>query len=71
MKSDDLYARNAMYSAIIKNKKLPQPGLPESFKILIKKLEGLCFKINVSYGGSQELINSNSFIEDHSLSQKI
>ncbi|XBA51013.1 DNA-directed RNA polymerase beta subunit [[Mycoplasma] cavipharyngis] len=62
VKSDDVQARNAVYSAIIKGKKLPQPLIPESFKLLIKKLEGLCFRINLKYGSDQPLVNSYDFL---------
>lgn len=61
VKSDDLQARNLLYSSIIKNKKYPSPGLPESFKILVKKLEGLCFQINVSYYENDQIISTDNF----------
>ncbi|MDQ0514035.1 DNA-directed RNA polymerase subunit beta [Mycoplasmoides fastidiosum] len=63
VKSDDVQARNAVYSAIIKGRKLPQPLLPESFKLLVKKLEGLCFRINIQYGQNSKLMNSYEFLD--------
>ena len=41
VKSDDVEGRLATYKAIIEGQQLPQPGIPESFKVLIKELQGL------------------------------
>ena len=47
VKSDDVIGRAKTYEAIIKNKTLPKPGVPESFKVLIKELQALAIDINV------------------------
>lgn len=47
IKSDDVKGRNLTYNAIVKGRPLPQPSLPESFKLLGKQLQGLGISINV------------------------
>ncbi len=47
MKSDDVVGRVKTYEAIIKGENIPKPGVPESFKVLIKELQALCMDIRV------------------------
>ncbi len=47
MKSDDVVGRVKTYEAIIKGENIPKPGIPESFKVLIKELQALCLDIKV------------------------
>jgi DNA-directed RNA polymerase subunit beta len=47
IKSDDVSGRNAAYSAIVFGEPFPEPGLPESFKLLLKELQALCLDISV------------------------
>ena len=47
VKSDDIVGRVKTYEAIIKGEEVPQPGVPESFKVLIKELESLALEIQV------------------------
>ena len=47
VKSDDVYGRVKAYEAIVKGKNIPTPGIPESFKVLIKELESLGLDIKV------------------------
>lgn len=63
IKSDDIQSRQFIFSSIIKNQPLPSPNIPESFKLLVKKLEGACLKINVQYGDENKFINCHEFIE--------
>ena len=42
VKSDDITGRVKTYEAIVKGQNVPQPGVPESFKVLIKELQALC-----------------------------
>jgi DNA-directed RNA polymerase subunit beta len=49
IKSDDVKGRNLSYSAIVRGRPLPQPSLPESFKLLGKQLQGLGISINVHH----------------------
>lgn len=46
-KSDDVTGRSKVYEAIIKGDNLPEPGVPESFNVLLKELQGLCLDINL------------------------
>lgn len=48
IKSDDVRGRNHTYNSIIKGEKILGPGLPESFKLLIKQLQGLGLQINIT-----------------------
>ena len=47
VKSDDVVGRVKTYEAIIKGENIPQPGIPESFKVLIKELQSLALDVNV------------------------
>lgn len=44
-KSDDVTGRSKVYEAIIKGGNLPEPGIPESFNVLLKELQGLCLDV--------------------------
>lgn len=48
IKSDDVKGRNNTYNAIIKGKTIPESGLPESFKLLTKQLQGLGLQVNIT-----------------------
>ena len=47
VKSDDVTGRVKAYEAIVKGQNIPTPGVPESFKVLVKELEALCLDVNV------------------------
>ena len=47
MKSDDVVGRVKTYEAIIKGENIPKPGIPESFKVLVKELQSLCMDITI------------------------
>ena len=47
MKSDDVVGRVKTYEAIIKGENIPEPGIPESFKVLLKELQALCLDVKV------------------------
>ena len=47
VKSDDVTGRTKTYEAIVKGQNIPTPGIPESFKVLVKELEALCLDIHV------------------------
>ena len=47
VKSDDVTGRVRTYEAIVKGHNAPQPGVPESFKVLVKELQSLCLDIQV------------------------
>ena len=50
MKSDDVVGRVKTYEAIIKGENIPEPGIPESFKVLLKELQSLALDVNVLTG---------------------
>ena len=45
VKSDDVVGRVKTYEAIVKGENIPEPGIPESFKVLIKELQALCLDV--------------------------
>jgi len=47
VKSDDVVGRVKTYEAIVKGENIPEPGVPESFKVLIKELQSLCLDVKV------------------------
>ena len=47
VKSDDVTGRVRTYEAIVKGHNIPQPGVPESFKVLVKELQSLCLDVRV------------------------
>jgi DNA-directed RNA polymerase subunit beta len=47
IKSDDVPGRVKVYEAIVKGENIPEPGIPESFKVLIKEMQSLCLNIEV------------------------
>jgi DNA-directed RNA polymerase subunit beta len=47
IKSDDINGRVKVYEAIVKGEKIPEPGIPESFKVLLKELQSLCLNVEV------------------------
>ena len=57
IKSDDVLGRVKVYEAIVKGENIPEPGIPESFKVLIKEMQSLCLNVEVlsSDGMSVEL----------------
>jgi len=57
IKSDDVLGRVKVYEAIVKGENIPEPGIPESFKVLIKEMQSLCLNVEVlsSDGNNIEL----------------
>ncbi|WP_433724005.1 DNA-directed RNA polymerase subunit beta [Nocardia sp. CA-129566] len=47
IKSDDIAGRVKVYEAIVKGENIPEPGIPESFKVLLKELQSLCLNVEV------------------------
>ena len=60
IKSDDVNGRVKVYEAIVKGENIPEPGIPESFKVLIKEMQSLCLNVEVlsSDGSTIELRDS-------------
>src|SRR5699024_9236333 len=54
IKSDDVTGRVKVYEAIVKGENIPEPGIPESFKVLVKEMQYLCLNVEVlSADGTQ------------------
>ena len=47
IKSDDILGRVKVYEAIVKGENVPEPGIPESFKVLVKEMQALCLNVEV------------------------
>ncbi|MGI6730556.1 MAG: DNA-directed RNA polymerase subunit beta [Anaerovoracaceae bacterium] len=55
VKSDDVVGRVKTYEAIVKGENIPQPGIPESFKVLIKEMQSLCLDVKVLTDDNEEI----------------
>ena len=64
VKSDDITGRTKTYEAIIKGQNIPTPGIPESFKVLVKELQALCLDIKVLDENGKEIELSEVYEDD-------
>ena len=64
VKSDDLTGRRKTYEAIVKGLNIPKPGIPESFKVLIKELQALALDVHVLDEDGEEIDIKNGFDND-------
>jgi DNA-directed RNA polymerase subunit beta len=55
IKSDDVLGRVKVYEAIVKGENIPEPGIPESFKVLIKEMQALCLNVRVMNEKGEEV----------------
>ncbi len=55
IKSDDTLGRVKVYEAIVKGENIPEPGIPESFKVLIKEMQALCLNVEVLSRTGEEI----------------
>lgn len=55
VKSDDVVGRVRTYESIVKGENVPEPGIPESFKVLIKELQSLCLDVKLLSEDEQEV----------------
>jgi DNA-directed RNA polymerase subunit beta len=55
VKSDDVVGRVKTYEAIVKGENVPEPGVPESFKVLIKELQSLGMDVKILSGDEEEI----------------
>ena len=67
VKSDDLNGRVKTYEAIVKGQNVPNPGVPEAFKVLIKELQSLCLDIKVLNINNEEIDLKQKFDDDDDL----
>ncbi len=63
VKSDDITGRTKTYEAIVKGHNIPTPGIPESFKVMVKELQALCLDIRV-LDEDGETVDLSGIIED-------
>jgi DNA-directed RNA polymerase subunit beta len=54
-KSDDVVGRVKLYEAIVKGDQIPEPGIPESFKVMIRETRGLALAIEVTGRDGQQV----------------
>lgn len=64
VKSDDVVGRVKTYEAIVKGENIPEPGIPESFKVLIKELQSLCLDVKVLSSDNKEVTLKESIDDD-------
>ena len=64
VKSDDVVGRVKTFEAIVKGANIPEPGVPESFKVLIKELQALCLDIKVLNDEKEEVALKEIVDED-------
>ncbi|MDT8715807.1 DNA-directed RNA polymerase subunit beta [Clostridium sp. 19966] len=64
VKSDDVVGRVKTYEAIVKGENIPEPGVPESFKVLIKELQALCLDVKVLNESNEEIRIKESVDEE-------
>jgi DNA-directed RNA polymerase subunit beta len=66
VKSDDVQGRTKTYESIVKGHTIPTPGVPESFKVLVKELQSLCLDMKVldEYGNEIDLRNEEDDVGD-------
>ena len=68
VKSDDVVGRVKTYEAIVKGKNVPTPGIPESFKVLIKELQSLALDVSVLDQDGNEIDLKQNFDDDYGFS---
>ncbi|MDR3091775.1 MAG: DNA-directed RNA polymerase subunit beta [Clostridiales bacterium] len=69
VKSDDIVGRVKTYESIVKGENIPDPGVPESFKVLIKELQALGLDINVLEGATEVEIRDSARDDDDFISE--
>jgi len=55
VKSDDILGRVKAYEAIVKGENIPEPGIPESFKVLVKEMQSLCLDVEILGESGEEI----------------
>src|SRR5690554_1147864 len=71
VKSDDVVGRVKTYEAIVKGENVPEPGVPESFKVLIKELQSLGMDVKILSADEQEIVMKEIDDEDDSSGDKL
>lgn len=71
VKSDDVVGRVKTYESIVKGENVPEPGVPESFKVLIKELQSLGMDVKILSGDEQEIEMRELDDEDETSGDKL
>ncbi|MBB6734935.1 DNA-directed RNA polymerase subunit beta [Cohnella zeiphila] len=71
VKSDDVVGRVKTYESIVKGENVPEPGVPESFKVLIKELQSLGMDVKILAGDEQEIEMKEMDDEDDTTGDKL
>ncbi len=64
IKSDDIVGRNKVYKAIVDGENIPSPGIPESFRVLVKELQGLGLSVKLVDSVTKEDVANKSLVEE-------
>ena len=64
IKSDDIIGRNKVYKAIVDGEPIPEPGIPESFRVLVKELQGLGLSVRLIDNETKEDVANKSLVEE-------
>ena len=70
IKSDDMVGRNKVCKAICDGDLIPEPGIPESFRVLVKELQGLGLSVKLIDAETGEDVANKSLVEEITLAQK-
>ncbi|MFA5749268.1 MAG: DNA-directed RNA polymerase subunit beta, partial [Bacilli bacterium] len=64
IKSDDMVGRNKVYKAIVDGQPIPEPGIPESFRVLVKELQALCLNVELIDSETGENVANKSLVQE-------
>ena len=64
IKSDDMIGRNKVYKAIVDGEPIPEPGIPESFRVLVKELQGLGLSVKLIDNETKEDVANKSLVDE-------
>ena len=70
VKSDDVVGRVKTYEAIVKGQNVPKPGIPESFKVLVKELQALCLDVKVLDKNGEEIELKENFDDEDDIGMR-
>ncbi|OGF46767.1 MAG: DNA-directed RNA polymerase subunit beta [Candidatus Firestonebacteria bacterium RIFOXYA2_FULL_40_8] len=71
VKSDDVIGRTKLYEAIVKGKNTPEPGLPESFNVLVRELQGLGLDVDLKKDPSIEDLSAKGILKELNIKQPV
>ncbi|MGI8514813.1 MAG: DNA-directed RNA polymerase subunit beta, partial [Acidimicrobiia bacterium] len=69
IKSDDVQGRVKVYEAIVKGDNIPEPGIPESFRVLVKEMQSLCLNVEMLAAGEE--VELRDFEDDYRPSESL